>query len=93
MRFIAIITVVAIIAVTIIIGLLIQRLKNRQAEELEGKRKRLELANDQLGVAKETLRTIRDLQGDSSFDAAMALDKINQLNDEFYDTNRKELPR
>lgn len=92
MRFIAIITVVAIIAVTVIIGLLIQRLKNRQSEELDNVRGRMTLAQDQLGVAKDTLRTICDLQGDSSFDAAMAIDKINQLNDDFY-TKQKGLTR
>ena len=84
MRYIAVIAVVAIIAVAVIIGLLIQRLKNRQTEELNAVRQQLKLAQDQLGIAMPTLRTIRDLQGDSAIDAMAALESIESFRDKYY---------
>lgn len=84
MRFIAIISVFAIIAVTVIIVVLISRLKSRQSEELANKQGRLTVAEEQVRVARQALRTIRDLQGDSAFDAQMALDQIDKLRDEYY---------
>lgn len=85
MKWIAIIVVVGIIALAVILGLLIQRLKNRQAEELKHLQGQLGLTQNQLAVSRTALRTIRDLQGDSSFDAQMALDENDRLLQEYYD--------
>ena len=93
MRYIAIIVVVAIIAIVVIFALLIQRLKNRQAEELVQQAGRLDLAQSQLAIANTTLRTIRDLRGDSAVDADIAIEQIDRLRTEYYDNQEKRLTR
>jgi hypothetical protein len=84
MKWIALIVIVSVIALAVIIWKLIERYKSRQAEQLEHLRKLWVLGDSQLAVTVRALRTIRDLQGDSAFDAQMALDEIERLKDEHY---------
>ena len=93
MRFIAAIVIVAIIVVGVLIGLGIQRLKTRQGEELQFQRDEKDLALAQLKVAKEELRTIRDIRGESSLNATLALEEIDRLRDEHYTKTKGEIAR
>lgn len=91
MKWIAIIVVVAIIVVGILIGLGIQRIKNRTAEELEHVRGLKNLYVDQINVATKELRTIRDLGGDSALAASVALDDIDRLREKHYTNQEREI--
>jgi len=84
MRAIAAISIVGIIAVAVVIVMGINRWKSRQAEELEFQRGLKNLYIGQVNVATDALKMIRDLNGDSSFDAQVALDKIEQLREKHY---------
>jgi len=86
MRFIATIAVAAIIALVAVIAIVSKRISDRKAEELEFQRGEKDLALSQLRVAKEELKTIRDTRGESALGATLALEEIDRLRDEHYET-------
>jgi hypothetical protein len=87
-RYLAPIIIVGIIALAGLIAYLIHVFRTRDSAKVKLLKEQLALVGEQVAVTTRTLRTIRDLNGDSSFDAQMALDEVERLANNY---NQKEL--